>query len=306
MFLLDIYVFVGVLLCLVLRVEECAETRGVLFVIVEGKCLGCPDHFLRSFFVLIGGILVECRYLEAVIVKHGRRIPVAVECEEGQHEVALLALVGALEVHIALYVHAVFEVFVDISLVRRRKGYGCLYLGRSACRNREVTALGNRLAVYLPLRNVLEKVRLFGYGQSVSRQSFGHNQALGAEGQRLVAEVLDIEYDVIFARLFLVRAEFGLGSAIGSRIGVDYHVILCLGVEVSLGGEGVCEGRKTCALLSGRVGKFVLIIYERRRAHQNLIGEVGELHVAVEQRGMRFLEILSQKRRETCEVGRCH
>ena len=100
------------------------------------------------------------------MVKNGSIQPVAIECEIGYGEIHTFRI-GILKRDVTLYIHAVFEVFIEVILLSGSELNSDAYGDVFVCAERYYTVAAAHTVNIVSLLGIVKHISLFGHGYAV-------------------------------------------------------------------------------------------------------------------------------------------
>ena len=240
-------------------------------------------------------------------VEHRGFRPVAEERKHG-HVQRNARTACRFHLHESFHIHAVFERFVHILLIRFGKRDFQSYRGAASRLHRYGVAVLRAAARYgnhLRLRAGKKIAFLRNGGIAVRSVSFayalGNHHGIDVVRNRLVADVVYGERHFVYARLVFVVAEFQLGFIHFGTVGV-------IGGNICRRGGGFRDVYKSRALLSYGIGQPVLVHHDVRGGHHQLVHALRNFRcgkrIVAEHAGISH--VVADERRSARLVGRSH
>ena len=262
----------------------------------RGKRSGGINQSLH--FVFVQHRRVVCRLFHFVVVfpEHFLVKPASVESEVRYRQI--YAALSGKQFHEAFHIHSVFKIVFEIFYFVFGKSDCHLELCGLTCGDRNrVGGIVVRAVCHTDLYLAVgEHIRLFKNRPNLVVPDVGAllGHYLGVERvvKRSGSDIYHVEVKLVFAR--------ALGVVVKRQLGV----IAVVHRQVSLRRERAVKVGKSRALLAGRIRIALFVVSDCSRAHDELLSHRPQLRRR--DVGIFFLQILSHKQNDACEVGRSH
>ena len=270
------------------------------FFVEEGlkrrKRSGGINQGLHFVFVQHRRVVCGLLHLVVVLPEHFLVKPASVEREIRYRQI--YAALSGKQLHEAFHIHSVFKIVFEIFYFVFGKSDSHLELCGLTCGNRNrVGGIGVRAVCHTDLYLAVgEHIRLFKNRPNLVVPDvgalLGHDLGVERVVKSSGTHIDHVEFKLVFAR--------ALGVVVKRQLGV----IAAVHRQISLRRERAVKVGKSRALLAGRIRIALFVVSDCSRAHDELLSHGPQLRSR--DVGIFFLQILSHKQNDACEVGRSH